>query len=144
MRPELLLEVLTRTGARVGRTSAGAIVTTSTPPELAAIVDAQREDLALAIAGRASGHRWAWCPDCGRAQLIATGEDYGCTMTPRCKGKLKAYATAKPPEPLLDHRGEPIPCNRQGCSNAAVTLTATLEPLCAPDLAHLATHQENT
>lgn len=129
--PELLVEILTRAGTRLGIRS-GRLVTAGVPPELQPTVDAYAEPLALAVAGRASGHRWAPCSTCGKAQLIATGRAQPCKLTVRCDGKLKAYATPKP------QHGNGLPCARPGCTNEAQLLTATHEPLCRPDFVHLA------
>lgn len=132
------VEVITRAGARLGLDRYGRLVTADLPEELRAAVEANADALALAVAGYASGHRWAACTTCGLPALISTGAEQPCRQTPRCKGKLKAYATARP-EP-----GIGLPCARPGCTNEAQLITATHEPLCRPDFVHLAIRMENT
>lgn len=132
MNADLMLDLLVRAGARVGRTTAGAIVLADAPAELIGPALELGPDLALAIAGRGSGHRWAACELCHRPALIATGKQQPCRQTPRCPGKLKALARTPVDE------GLGLPCARPGCERAAVTITATLEALCLADFHHLA------
>lgn len=130
--PTELVEVITRAGARLGVDRSGHLVTAGLPGELRHAVEANADALALAVAGHGSGHRWARCSTCAEPALITTGQEQPCRQTPRCKGRLKAYATARP-EP-----GNGLACARPGCTNEAQLLTAWHEPLCRPDFAHLA------
>lgn len=140
MNVDRLLDVLVRSGALVGRTRDGHVAALGLPAELASTVAALDVELALAVAGRGSGHRWARCPTCGAPQLIATGQGHGCQQTVKCKGHLKVLTKPKDPDPLA----EGLDCARPGCDKPAHYLTAGHEPICHLDLLHLAIyHQEN-
>lgn len=132
-----VLEVLVRSGATVGRTHRGQAVALGLPSVLEhALAD---PELTLAIAGHGTGHRWATCTICRRTQLIATGSEQPCKITPRCKGRLKAYAKARPDtRPTIDLDGQPAPCARPGCDRPATHRTAWHELVCTADFAHLA------
>lgn len=138
MNPDHLLEVLARTGAHIGRTRHGQTVTLGLPDTLHHALAQHGVDLALAIGGRATGHRFVTCPSCGRDQLVASA--HNCHMTPRCPGKVPARM--KDPQPRL----EGLECVRPGCGRPAHHLTHTHEPVCHLDFLHLAliTPQEST
>jgi hypothetical protein len=137
------LDILLRSGARLGRDLAGDLIAIRVPAELEPVVAELRADLARAVreplryrteGGKTENRRYAWhrCNECGAEAL--TAKDRTCMLTPRCKGKLVTYRD--PPPLMLD--GAPLPCARPGCMRPACHLTHAHEPLCASDFTHLA------
>jgi hypothetical protein len=143
------IDILLRSGARLGRTTTGTLVSNRVPPELAPLAAQLADDIALGVAGTrrirepgkpSIGHAWRRCPDCGREAL--TAKEKACYLTPKCKGRLYTWHDPQP----LTLAGQPVPCARPGCERPATTLTAWHEPLCPSDFTHLALaleHQEN-
>lgn len=138
MNPTDLLDVLLRAGATIGQARAGNVVAVGVPPALEPALAEHRADLAFALAGRDTGHRWATCTRCARTQLIATGTEQPCKLKPGCDGRLKVYAKARPTRPPLDLDGEPVPCARPRCDRPATHRTAWHEAVCTADFHHLA------
>lgn len=137
MNPSLALEILARATTAVGRDRHGNLLTLDAPQNLLTTLrDLDlTTDLVLAIAGTATGHRWATCPTCSRTQLISS--NHNCHLTPRCPGKLRSTRRKNPPS-LSDG----LCCCRPGCTTPAHHLTAGLEPVCHLDFLHLALLQQ--
>lgn len=134
-----LLDVIARSGATIGVDRNGAVAHLGLPVELAVAASLAGPELAWAILGRGTGHRWATCTTCGRTQLIATGQGHGCRLTPRCDGTVKVLANPKDPPP----HPSGLTCARPGCGKPATHLTAGHEPICHLDLHHLAILKEH-
>jgi hypothetical protein len=64
----------------------------SAPPPAGALpwVAALGPELAWAVEGARTGHRWGACSACGRCQLRkpTPKRSAGCQMTPRCQGEV--------------------------------------------------------
>lgn len=141
-----LIDLLVRSGARLGSTVDGTLVASRVPPELASLVAEREVELAAAVAGALKvrwaseggsvenrTYSWRWCSTCGLEALIV--KDRACYLTPGCDGRLSRLN--QPPQLVLAS-GVPIYCARPGCVRPAVALTAAHEPLCSSDLSHLA------
>lgn len=158
------VDILLRSGARLGRGLDGALVSVRVPPELEGLADTLAADIAMAVAGHRRirdeerltgrallrwmnpalkiarpstvGHAWRRCNQCGRERLCST--ERRCILTPGCKGRALTYHDP----PALTLGDTVVPCVRAGCDRPAVALTAGCEPLCQSDLTHLALANE--
>lgn len=110
----ILIDILNRSGGRLGITPSGNLVMAGITEPLASEVRRHHADHTLALhlssitTGNVGGARWRMCTVCPKEAF--TTSEHKCTLTPDCKGRLTIpERIGSPPH----HEG--TTCARAGC-----------------------------
>lgn len=126
MRTAVLVDLLDRSGGRLGMTRSYEPVMVGIPPHLAAEVHRHRVPLAHYIV-RTKGTKWRVCPECYE-EALTTGQGRKCFLTSGCSGTMVTVDRIPSP-PHLDGRT----CARPGCGRPAWRGTHWGEVYCFSD-----------